>query len=511
MPLPAYCQRLSMVIALGVSLTACGQSSENTDATQTSVERAVVTQADSEQALALFGLQTPGRASWSDRQFEDGAYIFTDFTLTDADGVLQAETFTLQQPQVRDGGAFFTALRFETLQVRWPDGEMSVADFTLSAPTPLLAQGVALALRGAQTLEELDIDRAGYGFGQLTAHSVQSQDIQNKTERIRFQFDHLEASDYADGEHLGALDFSGFTFHMEDSAAVSAEMSLDRLLMTGVRLNQPDFDAPFAAPMITPGEAPLEQFDMTGLDITVAGAALTLPRLHGEVDTLEDDVLRSVMTMDRLEVRPNSDHPDGQAFREGLDILGYDAMVFSFSGESRYDPETDRAWTVGETALTLEDGLRISLDQDVSGLSAYTENLGSAAKEGADTNPAALIAPLMLHRFRLEIEDRSLMDRIMAYYAEQQGVTPEQARAQAGAMLAMGMAFAGTGLPDGVLPQASAALNAFITQGGVITIDMAPDTPVSMGSLMDGGAPDAATLGLSIQHKAGSDPATSPN
>ena len=72
---------------------------------------------------------------------------------------------------------------------------------------------------------------------------------------------------------------------------------------------------------------------------------------------------------------------------------------------------------------------------------------------------------------------------------------------QLGAMARMGLAFAGAQMPAGVLSQTADALDGFITSGGVLTLEMAPASPVSAALFADYPAPDAASLGLTVTHE----------
>jgi len=212
---------------------------------------------------------------------------------------------------------------------------------------------------------------------------------------------------------------------------------------------------------------------------------------------------------------PDPSKPAGAQLAMGLGMLGYEQLELRMQANSIYDEETGRSYTTGENYIELTDGLRIEMGQDMSGFNEYLANMpaametlttvdesDSAAQMNAMVN---LMGPLFINNMSMRFVDLSLLDRALDAGAAAQGVTKDELRVQAGAMMGMGLMAAPPEIPRPVLAELSSALTNFVIQGGSLTVDMTPPEPLSIGQMMldiEAGTFDYNALGLTFTSEA---------
>ena len=483
------------VFFLTLGLSACGPQASDTEGSDIRRDRPV-TEAQAQSALSAFGLDEQGRASWSERRFERGGYVFTDFAMDLENGRMRADTLVLTGPQILADQPVFTGLDLDSLTIEAPHGAMRAASLSLSDPSPRLAQAVAGVLRGDTDLDAVSELQTGYGFSGLDLVAPVMQ-INNAPElSVSLSADSVRLSDFVQDERLGLVEFANYAMEGVDEQGEPMAMSVAFLEARGVSLEAFESRSPFGAALMSPTNAPYEMIDLRDMELEAGGVFITLPELNAQVQTLDGAIISSSLGLPELRIAPAASHPQSPRIRQSFELLGFEEIVLSAAGDTRYDPAEDRAWTEGETFIELEDGLTLRFDQDMTGIAASSaQSASEPGKTAADR-----LAPLMIHHMRLELIDQSLMDRITEQMARQSGVSEAQARVQLGAMARMGLAFAGAQMPAGVLSQTADALDGFITSGGVLTLEMAPASPVSAAVFADYPVPDAASLGLTVTH-----------
>ena len=85
--------------------------------------------------------------------------------------------------------------------------------------------------------------------------------------------------------------------------------------------------------------------------------------------------------------------------------------------------------------------------------------------------------------------------------ASQQGIAPEQARAQASALVLLGAASAGPLVPAPLMTELTTAVSGFLNNGGSVTVGMRPTSPTTVGDMMkivEQDEPDIDRLGISV-------------
>ena len=117
----------------------------------------------------------------------------------------------------------------------------------------------------------------------------------------------------------------------------------------------------------------------------------------------------------------------------------------------------------------------------------------------------AAMGALTIHGFELSIDDDSLLDRAFNAAATSQGADPAELKSQIGMGLAMAPMMAqGSGVDMALVSEATGALSKFISDGGTLTIKLAPETPLSVASIMENPDPSAYTkdaLGFTATQK----------
>ena len=302
---------------------------------------------------------------------------------------------------------------------------------------------------------------------------------------------------------LGEFSFDGLPLHLMDGfivALMEGETDEDALM-------EAYFDGFAEMPPVMEGAVAVRDF-------ALVSNAFSMGLDYMTADTVRDgDLYVSTSDMGLFTFEPNPDDADGAEIAGLLGMMGYSALSMTAGGASYYDAAQDRMWTEGENYLEVPDAFRISFDMDIGGWSEYhaaAMSMGMDMDETMSDDEAFammrdMYGAIILHEFSITITDLSLLERGLAFAAEQQGSTAEQLRAQAGMMVAMGAMAAPPELPRDVLTDGSEALTQFIAEGGSLTISMTPDAPVSVGALLDQaetGAFDFNALGFGFSHTA---------
>ena len=364
MALQTHRAPLAVVLALGLGLAACAPEAGQGDRAETRTRP--VSEAQAQSALADFGLEEQGRASWSERRFERGAYIFTDFAMTLEDGRLTASELILTGPQRLEDQPFFTALEMQNAVIEAPDGELSTNFLSLVEPSATLARKIADLLRGEDSLEDMDEDRSEFGFARFELAELAMQFEDTPSSALSLTLGAVVLEGFEEGETLQTGQLSALTLDGRDEQGGPLSLRLGEMQVSGVKLDGLDEGSPFGASLMSPDQAPYETVALNDLLISVGGIAITLPELTASVETLGSGVLSSQLNLPSLTLSPAPGHPQSADIVRSFDMLGYDQLELSASGESRYDPETDRALTDALQAdgfgYQSRDGLRLHSD-----------------------------------------------------------------------------------------------------------------------------------------------------
>jgi hypothetical protein len=209
-----------------------------------------------------------------------------------------------------------------------------------------------------------------------------------------------------------------------------------------------------------------------------AGIRLTPPEQTGEIgietifievgDIVDDVPQASSGYVEGISV-------PGAMFGEGPmtpQALGYDDLQFEIRWEGGRDPATDEL-TVEDFTLTMLDGGSLTLTGKVG-------NLPFARIEDP-TASADAASQVTIHNVTLEYVDESLTRRILDTMAQAQGMTGEQYGQQLAAALPFMLAAINN---PAFQQQLAGALGAFLQDPQSLTIEIAPESPVTGAEIM---------------------------
>ena len=195
-------------------------------------------------------------------------------------------------------------------------------------------------------------------------------------------------------------------------------------------------------------------------------------------------------------------------------MIGYESIELKAASTSDYDPDSDTiSFKAKDNYFELVDGATFSFGGDIAGYAAYSKKAGEsldfeAMAEGQEPDTAAMqaaLGELKIGAFELKIKDDSLVNRIFNAVAAQSGEDPEQMRQQVSMMMGMAPMMAqGSGVDMELVTELATAVSAFITDPGTLTIEVAPEQPLSVASLAEMEDPSLLTkeyLGFSASHK----------
>jgi len=475
-----------------------------------------VSASDIDAALERLNLAEPGVFNWDGKSVDGSVVTITNLSLADGEGAEGSiGELVIAAPRLDGEVVMFDSVSIANAVMPDDSNSVTVDRFVLTNPGPELARNISIALLeldmeptmpSAETLSE-------FSFGEITLEGL-SGALDNADGPAEFSLARFSLSDF-DGEELASAAIENIAFNAvaEETGAIS--FSLDEITMEGlasaIMLSSiAAAESGAAAPSIDFNAMnAIDLYDtlaMRGFDLNAGGVILDIPELTAEI-TETSDGLRSTSSMPRMRLAADQG-PLAAQLAGGLAMLGYEEIVLSAEGESVYDADEDRSRTVGENYIEMENGFRMDIEQDVSGIQAYSDAYLQAAMSGAIEGgelPPEVFAPLTLHGMALRLEDRSLLERGLAAAATMQGAEPEMLRMQAAGLVTLGLAAAPAEMPAELTASLSQALSGFINNGGTLHVEMAPAEPVSIGALIDsaqqGGALDIASLGLTVRNE----------
>ena len=488
--------RTAMTVAVVAGLAACSPDGDGARSNQSAMSPEVYAT-----ALEAFGLAEQNeRVSWAALDADGGVFRFTDFTLTDEDGVLTVDTFTFERPELSDDGPVFDGLVFDGGQISFDEGTARFDRFSVTDAGPAVADSFAALVQGRDVIVVED-NPSDQGFGGFSVSNLQVDATTEEGNPLTMSLAAMEAERF-DGEALDRFRLDTLSLETTNANKDVVTVSVAAVELDGFGGNIVGMAnaQPFARGLNI-GEA-YERFLVSELLVNSAGLRVTMPELRGDTSTRSENVVAAIISMPELVISAN---PDGGAtgaqVATGLSQAGFEALHFSLQSTTVYDAAEDRVRTEGENALILRDGFRLSVDQDFSGVAAYAEAYAdwlANAPEGETSPPADVLALLALNRFVIELEDEALLDNLFASMAAERGMSPEAMRAQASGLVAFASLLASDYADRALIQTAQGALMGFVASGGTLTIAVEPEEPLEMSRFSDGTLPSDA--GVSITH-----------
>lgn len=414
------------------------------------------------------------------------------------------------------GNLLLHALVLEDIATSDDPRGIRVERIALEAPNPAMSADLGRALRGDRS-DEIGSNWNLYQFGLLALENMSGMGREPDAV-FALSLDRLAFIDYT-AASLGRFEFLGFAVEGETETGTMTvaldEFSVDGLvtstyagLMDAMAsgAGEAEMTRAYYATDIEDQMDLLDRAQMRGLNMVVPGLTLSLDELVVTMGRRQD-VFDTHAHLGTLRMVPDPAVAEGAQIANAIGMLGYDSLELSLEANSVYDPQTGRAYTAGDNYFELRDGLRLDMIQDIGGYLDYFANLRSLSdtvepdEEARGQIMLQALSSLTINRIGLRLQDRSMLDRAIAAGAASQGITPEEMRAQVSLMVPVGLLAAPPQVPRALLEQAATAISSFITNGGVLVIDIAPPDTLSVGDLIaqaEAETFDIEALGLSI-------------
>ena len=514
-------------IVLALSCTALSEA-------QTRVSRA-----DADAAIAAMGLDRSeaDEISFEGARFSRGDYVFTnvvfhmpddadvsgkagegDFNV-DFDGEeLHVAEMRFASPRIgSDGRVLFDAFVLSGMSAEGDDGEsFTIENIEIMAPSAEFSAMIADGFANLGEGDDEDVELGDDPFDRVAVTGLLVRDTSDDDTTVSMASMVLEHDDAAG---LARFSMNDLLIDANDDGS-PVRISLGEIRLEGLSTETTDewFTAIEADDMpgfmqsymhaatVNPASI-FSQFVLR--DFSFAGEGLDLSLAAITANNVErGDEVHSSANIDRLHFSADPSHANGAQIAGGLMMLGYSELNLNAVANTVYEPENGRTYTRGDNYYEVEDAFRIDFSQDIEGYDEYSRQLAAIAAEAAETGnemseeaTMQALAALQVNEFSVRITDQSILDRAFGAMASQQGIAPEQARAQASALVLLGAASAGPIVPAPLMTELTSAVSGFLNNGGSVTVEMRPTSPTSIGDMMmlvEQEQPDIDRLGISV-------------
>lgn len=315
-----------------------------------------------------------------------------------------------------------------------------------------------------------------------------------------FSIDSMHISDLKE-EKAGLMGLSNLKFDFNETAGSEVKISLDGFGVKGMNygLFSDAFSAGAGATSDPSGLASAIQADpanpgydslvLKAFKADIVGASVDLPSLESAVSRDNQGRATKMVTKPFTMTVGSRDNADGEQFAGVLATLGYESLTFSGEDESLYDPDADIVTLVkGKNFWKLNDGFKLDLSAKYAGTKAIAAAQVASLDETADPEAMmnAVMQSLEVHQFEFALDDDGILNRALNAYAAQSGDDPAAVRAQLSGMINMAPLFAsGTGIDTAIVSELAAALSSFVNDPKVLTISVAPKTPIKAQAFVD--------------------------
>ncbi len=514
---------LALAIAMSgtLALGACGKKDKpKTGAAIEKIEARTVSDAEAMQALAAFSLDTSGsgKVQWDKRDGSGGNYTFTDVKIHDGKKTSAIGQVEIWGAHMAGEQASFDKIEFRDIASVSKDNDdtkIKIASIALVKPSPALAGGLAKSFGGDDdAFENLEGDISFQAIS-FTGFNLTDDDVNMNIQSMSMG----EAKDKTGVFSLNGLTLDG---KGDDSKSPNVKMSLGSIDVTGANLKK--YKGMIKAMKNSGEDGDFTEEDLAGLmktmniydpdfktasirdfDMNVDGLVITMKSMEASADKKAGKTT-IISEMSPLLIVPPKDskNADMQKMTETLSALGYESLEFTMAGKTQMDESTD-TMKAYDTYIEMKDGFRLSYDYDMSGYKAFMEKMAAMSGQGEASNPMAamtMMNDLQINTLSISLRDDSIVDRGFKFVAAQQGGTADALKTQAKAMLGFATMAAQDEAQQKLATELVAALTTLIDNGGTLTIDMSPKTPISLGTIAMGsmsGQFDVEALGLSIR------------
>jgi hypothetical protein len=503
---------LGAILSTTLILGGCGEKNKGENVKIEKVASRNVDANEAEKALKLMALYESGAGdvAWSDRKGDNGNYIFSNFENDSNDGDKGIfGSLELKGLHMEGKTVAFDQMVFNDFLGTDDEAKITIANITLTEPSPALAAAIARSFNGDD--DAFENMEGGVNFKALSFSGLKVDDEdgvlsmaglkvgKDKNETGYFSLSDLNMDMMSEGEKvimsLGSIDVTGVNIAkyqglikaaMDNDGKVDADAMKE--LMGSINAYDPDF----------------KDFSLKNFNMDVLGLKMNLDSMTGKAEKKGSKVIMS-QTMSPLTIMPpvGSTNKDMKKITEGLTSFGYDKLEFTMEQNSVLDEEND-TMVVKDSYIQMKDGFKLSYDYDIAGYKKFAEKAMSL-QGGKSKNPMAAMSmmnELKFNNLRLALKDDSIIDRSFQYAAAQQGGKPEDLRQQAKMGLAFLPMMAKNEGQQKLAEDLSKALGKLLDDGGTLVVGLNPKEAVDFGTIMQGGMNgqiDIDALGLTIE------------
>ncbi len=179
--------------------------------------------------------------------------------------------------------------------------------------------------------------------------------------------------------------------------------------------------------------------------------------------------------------------PEAQA-RETMAALGYDRLNGNVTGSGNWDTASGRM-VVEEITYAVDDAAELVMRFDIGGYTAellgamvaMQEQMKDQSEEAQGLAMLGLLQQLEINSLAVELSDKSLTNRLLDFFGQQQGMDRASMVAMAKGVLPLGLAQ----LQDPAFAaKASAEIGKYLDNPGTLKIVAAPASPVPVAQIM---------------------------
>ena len=465
-----------------------------------------ISESDGQNALNALGLNASDDTglSWKSQSGDKGNYSFTDLKSgTEAESI---DIGTAKFYGVRMEGeiASFDRADFLDLTIKSEDITLETDALSIARPSPDTAKAIMQSLKDiAKNDIDLDFgDEAEFGFGALSVNNVtiKSDELDGNLEQLIWGID--EDTDLLDAkiENI-ALDVINVNPFRGEQNKTTIGLKSASLLGYNKAAFQQAYKPGNDNASILQSFSNLydKMFDSYYIDsVTVKSPNVDIEsgKIEGQAVT-KGAITTTTQNIEPMVMTLHNTDPDSPAFT-AITEVGLDKITIKGSQVTILD-SGNKTVTLDKGVLEMVDRFKMNFTGKASNLPDPV-NIDGKSEEEVNSETFAALSDMTLNRLTLSLEDQSIVERGLGLAASMTGKNVNALKREMRAAMVLAPIAAPNEISKDILGQLSGAFMDFIDEGGVLTIEMAPETPLALSKLEDIDALNAEDLGFKAQH-----------
>ncbi|MEP1231329.1 MAG: hypothetical protein ABJG88_11690 [Litorimonas sp.] len=440
--------------------------------------------ADAQNALAALGLSESNSDElfWEQHSGSNGNYVFTNMQNTSEDGEITIEKAQFFGVRMEDGNATFDRADFEGFSLSGNGVSLKVDAMSLARPTADTAKAIIKSLENLNEDISLDFgEDAKFGFGAL---SMKTADItaegltgtidqlvwglDEDTQRADMKLENFDFSLLSSTSDIASVmtlkSFSARDYNFKDlaksfvSSANGAQPSLATLLSG-----------------LNPYEKPYDSINIEGFVFDSADMNIDISKIEAQASVKGDiTTIAQVLAPMTIKIKDTNINASNQ-IANTISQLNFDTLTFKSSQTTILDKANDTA-EVKDGILDLADGFRLNYTYETSGLKVL-EELGV---DEDTTDIDNILNNLNINGLTLSLEDNSIVERGLGLAAQIREKDINAVKREMRAALAFAPLATRNEVEKDIVSQLGRAFMNFIDDGGTLTVQLNPPTPLAL-------------------------------